>query len=164
MAKPTVSCFLASNERTPNESGFTILEMLVALGILTTGLTAVLSLFAVGVQTRRGAEAQARAADVAERVFFEIEQKAFAADPENDLLVFDAPLPEPVWTPIEDFTGMAWQVEYSVEPDRPDLVLAKLDIRWAEEGEFVRQIYRRLLVRREPLTARIKRWREASNR
>ncbi|MHC5040638.1 MAG: type IV pilus modification PilV family protein [Planctomycetota bacterium] len=56
-------------------AGFSLLEVLVALGIVTIGITAVLALFAAGVDVHKQAVDQSNAALAAQSLASEIESK-----------------------------------------------------------------------------------------
>jgi prepilin-type N-terminal cleavage/methylation domain-containing protein len=56
-------------------AGFSLLEVLVALGIVTVGITAVLALFAAGVEVHKQAVDQSNAALAAQSLASEVEAK-----------------------------------------------------------------------------------------
>ncbi|MBL8896785.1 MAG: prepilin-type N-terminal cleavage/methylation domain-containing protein [Planctomycetes bacterium] len=59
--------------------GFTLVEMLVAMGLLMMGMTAVIGLFAVGLDQLRDARVRAEAGDALPRVLDDVEGRLFDA-------------------------------------------------------------------------------------
>ncbi|MBK9384106.1 MAG: prepilin-type N-terminal cleavage/methylation domain-containing protein [Planctomycetes bacterium] len=60
-------------------AGFTLVEMLVAMGLLMMGMTAVIGLFAVGLDQLRDARVRAEAGDALPRVLDDVEGRLFDA-------------------------------------------------------------------------------------
>ena len=58
------------------------------------------------------------------------------------------------------FPGMKWSAVAEEDPDRQDVWLVRLDVRWLEEGEFVQERFLRVLPRQLPLGARVRRFRD----
>lgn len=134
-----------------SDSGFTLIELVVAMAVLMGGVTALVALLTVGVSARQRSEMRQRAVWLSDRVFQEVALEAF----ENPWLE-DTPLEIPSRGPVpaEDTPGMTWSADFHVDPRRPDLVLVELRVRWAEQGEGVQQTFRRLMRRQEPFPRR----------
>jgi type II secretory pathway component PulJ len=64
---------------TGTSAGFTLVEMLVAMGLLMMGMTAVIGLFAVGLDQLRDARVRADAGDALPRVLDDVEGRLFDA-------------------------------------------------------------------------------------
>lgn len=142
---------------TARESGFTLLEMMVALAILLLGFTSLLAAMSAGAGLRRGADARLEAGLLAEEVFHRLRSESFAVAPGGSILETD---PKAMQGTAEHFGGMRWAVVFTRADERPDLVLATVTVRWMEEGDFVQQEFRTMLARQEPLGARVERFRE----
>ena len=72
--------------REHSEWGFTITEMLVALAILTFGLTALAGSMMVGVGARRGTEMRFRAVNVVDRILYDVQENHFVEFPRGSEL------------------------------------------------------------------------------
>jgi hypothetical protein len=53
---------------------------------------------------------------------------------------------------------MRFSVQYQDDPDRPDVVLVEVAVRWLEQAEGVQQRYFRVLPRQEPMGQRVARF------
>ena len=142
---------------TGSEGGFTLLEVLIALGIMTFSLTALLGALSVAVGTRRGAEMRTRAAILADRVLQDVETTMLAEHPipldwrdEKELAIEAG---EPVLS--AEFPGMRYSVEFVTSGERPDLVLVQLRIAWRDDGEDDGETFVRILPRAVPMTRRV---------
>ena len=50
---------------------------------------------------------------------------------------------------------MQYTVDYVTDLERPGLVLAKIKVSWADQGERVGETFERILVRRVPFSRRV---------
>ncbi|MFO1051614.1 MAG: type II secretion system protein [Planctomycetota bacterium] len=139
------------------ENGFTLLEVLVALGIMTLSLTALLGALSLAVGTRRGAEMRARAVLLAESVLQQVEQTWLAEHPvpEDWQDAKDLVIPPVERSPSPDYPGMQQSVSFVVSPDRPDMVLVKVVVVWRDDGEDDGETFVRILPRAVPLARRV---------
>ena len=147
-----------AERRTPTDNGgFTLLEVLVALGMLTVGLTTLLGALALGAGTRRGAEMRVRASLLADAVLQRVE---------NELLA-DHPLPAE-WkdgrelaipatdeTAADGFPGMVYRVSFTASDERPELVLVEVRVAWRDAGENEGETFVRILPRSVPMARRV---------
>jgi prepilin-type N-terminal cleavage/methylation domain-containing protein len=143
--------------------GFTLVEMMVAMGILVFGLTALAGVLGVGVDTRRTAEQVTVGASQVDRIVHELEMlvlpdriRAWRAQVDG---IETEPLApeslEPVTpTPIPGYPGMNYAVEFDLDQERPDLVLARIRVRWRSQGEEQGETFCRLLPLSVPLGVR----------
>lgn len=142
--------------------GFTLAEMLAALGILLFGITALIGALSASVGQRRGTEARLAAAALAEQIVHRLQHESLRprADAESELDVEFAPLTDQT---APGFAGMTWSATTVEDPDRPDLWLVRIRVGWLEEGdeEFVE--FLRLLPRQLPLAQRVLRFRADSD-
>jgi prepilin-type N-terminal cleavage/methylation domain-containing protein len=128
-------------------AGFSLLEVLVALGIVTVGITAVLALFAAGVDVHKQAVDQSNAALAAQRLASEIEAKYTLAHidawkkaqakkgkrrvRDSDYLK-DVDDRKPVEIP--GFPGYRYSVKYTPLDPEGNAVLARFKIFWLKGG------------------------------
>lgn len=142
--------------RSASNKGFTLVEMLFAIGILVFGITSLIGVLSVGVSTRRTAEQRVRSSFEVDRVIHRIEQElvgAIAYDPMSADGELDLPVLEREHS--EDYGGIQYDVTLALDVDHPELVLATIRVAWLEQGESYGQVYRRLLRRQKPFAQRI---------
>ena len=139
------------------EGGFTLLELMVSLGILVFGATALIGALGLGVGTRRSTEMRARAVVLADQVLHQVEQGLLAEHPLPDdwQSAEDLALPPARVDVVDGFPGMRYSVQFTVSQERPDLVLATIEIAWRDQGDDQAQQFHRLLPRAVPLARRI---------
>ncbi|GAB4162334.1 MAG: hypothetical protein Fur0037_28590 [Planctomycetota bacterium] len=142
--------------RAADERGFTLVEMMVALAILLVGITSLLGALTGGIEMRRSSEAETEAALAADRVFAEVVEGVRLAPDARTAL--DLIYPSIENRPCGTLPGMSCSVRYENDPDRPDLVLAVVEVSWKEQGEDVRREFARILQRQEPLGLRVARF------
>ena len=143
-------------EASNRSAGFTLLELMAAMGIFVFGLTALIGVLTIGVGTRRGAEMRTRAVLLADRVLHRIETETLvtAALPhefEDD----DLAIERVEQLQVDGFPGMKYSVEFEVEPELPELVLVRIRVSWLEEGEDRAQEFVRILPREVPFSRRV---------
>ena len=143
-------------ERTQVQAGFTLVEMMVALGILVMGLTSLIGLFTAAVSTRYSAELRSRAAAVAEEVLRDIQENVLARDDGQE-----AEIPSLGPQPVEGMPAMRYSVDFIIDPQQPDLVMAEVRIGWREQGAELEQVFRRILPREQPFRERVLRLRSS---
>ncbi len=143
-------------ERTQVQAGFTLVEMMVALGILVMGMTSLIGLFTAAVSTRYSAELRSRAAAVAEEVLRDIQENVLARDDGQE-----AEIPSLGPQPVEGMPAMRYSVDFIIDPQQPDLVMAEVRIGWREQGAELEQVFRRILPREKPFRERVLRLRSS---
>ena len=132
------------------ERGFTLTEMLVALAILIFGLTALAGSMTVGVSERRGSEMRFRAIHMVDRVFHDLREKYFLEkDPDT------GPLQATPRTEVPGYPGMQYTAKFKEDPDDPQVVLARVEITWKEQGERIAEVFERIMIREKPFSRRI---------
>lgn len=144
------------------QGGFTLAEMLAALGILLLGVTALLGALSATVAQRRTTDARLESTAVCEQALLRIQHEAVRrrAGAESDLDLELAPLADQT---VPGFSGMTWSASAVVDDERPDVWLVRLQVRWLEEGENVVEEFLRVLPRQLPLGQRVRRFRDESN-
>lgn len=143
--------------RCSRQRGFTLTEMLVALGILLVGTTSLLAVLGGGVGLRRSTEARREASYLAEQAVLRVRQAMERQQGGSALDVRLAPL---AGQTVDGFPGMTWAASSAEDPDRPDVLLVTIRVQWLEDGETVVQDFLRVFPRSEPLGARIARWQQ----
>lgn len=143
-------------------SGFTLIEMLFAMGILTFGLTALIGVLTVGVSTRRSAEQKSRAALLADEVMHHIERQVFSTAAAKPAPVAAGvgsrpidPLAPIELAKIEGWPGMSARIEFTRQPDDPGILLATISIWWREHGDAVTEKFHRVVVHERPFANRV---------
>lgn len=143
--------------------GFTLAEMLAALGILLVGVVALLGALSSSVAQRRTTDARLAAAQLCEAALHRIRHEATvrpeAAESDLDLEIIE----------LEDqtapgFEGMRWSATAVVDENRPDVWMVRLEVRWLEEGENASETFLRVLPRSLPLGQRVQRYRDEIQR
>lgn len=140
-------------------AGFTLAEMLAALGILLFGVTALIGALSSSVAQRRTTDARLETAAAVEHALHRIQYEAMRRrqDAASDLDLELATLQDQT---APGFPGMTWSAEAIADPDRPDVCLVRLELSWLEEGEPVGEVFFRVLPRQLPLGARVLRFRD----
>jgi len=110
--------------RDRGQSGFTLIEILVAIGILALGITAVLFLFAMGARSHRRATLRTQAALLAEAVVNRLQAEfPQAAEPED---ISNASDP--------DYPGFTYDVHFGPLPENSQYYKVTVVVRWGEPG------------------------------
>jgi prepilin-type N-terminal cleavage/methylation domain-containing protein len=149
-------------DRRAGNAGFTLVEVMMAMLILTFGVTSLLGLMTLGVSTRRSAEQLNRAVYLVDEALQRVQEEVFAARPEAGA---DAPAADAGPAPlapvrvdrVPGVPGMSYSIEFVADASDPDVVLARIDVRWREQGEVMAEIFHRLLRRQEPFARRVSR-------
>lgn len=147
-------------ERTTNPGGgFTLVEMLAALGILLFGITALIGALSSSVAQRRTTDARLETTALCDLALHRLQYEAIrrTADGATDLDLELQPLQDQT---AAGFAGMTWSAVPIVDENRPDVWLIRLEIRWLEDGEDVSEVFFRVLPRQLPLGPRVLRFRE----
>ena len=99
-----------------------------------------------------------RAVLVTEQVLHRIETQILAETPplpeeiDSDEALAVEPLEE---REVDGFPGIKYTVEFSTDPELPELVLARIRVSWLEQGEDQAQEFLRVLPREVPFSLRV---------
>ena len=116
-------------------AGYSLMEILVALGVLAIGLAGVFSLFGIATTTQRRAADQANAALVAARAFAEVQARFSAGDPQA---VKDQSFPE--------FPGYRYDVEaIAVAATLPEYAV-KVTVKWKFRGKDAQEVFETVML------------------
>jgi prepilin-type N-terminal cleavage/methylation domain-containing protein len=140
-------------------AGFTLIEMMVALGILLVGVTTLLTVLGDSMSLRRTSEGRIAAGLIAEDVLHQIQSQGFQRKPAATSPL-DLELRSLDDQPVPGVPGGTWSVAYAEDETRPDIVLATVKVRWLEQGDSVQQEFQAILPKSEPFAARVQRWRQ----
>jgi prepilin-type N-terminal cleavage/methylation domain-containing protein len=146
----------------PTSAGFTLIEMLVALSILTVGVTTLLLALGDSMSLRRGSDARLVAQEAVEDFVHRIALTGLRlrADAQSP---FDLELDLPATTPIEGAKGMTMSATMELDAARPDVVLLRIQVAWLERGETLTEEFLRVVPRQLPLSQRIQTFRNEHN-
>lgn len=141
------------------QGGFTLAEMLAALGILLLGITALIGALSSTIAQRRTTDARLAAAALCEEALHRLQTEAVrVADKGESTLDLElATLPEQT---APGFPGMTWTARAIGDPNRPDVWLIELQVHWLEVGEPSVETFWRVLPRQLPFGERVRRARE----
>jgi type II secretory pathway pseudopilin PulG len=139
--------------------GFTLFEMMAALGILLFGITALLGALSSSVAQRRSTDAMLEAESMCDEALQRLQLEAVRrkAGASTDLELEIAPLQDQT---APGFPGMTWSAKAIEDENRPDIWLIKLEFRWLESGEDRIAEFQRILPKQLPLRDRVLRFRE----
>jgi prepilin-type N-terminal cleavage/methylation domain-containing protein len=143
----------ASFRRSGRRSGFTILEVVLAMGILAIGSTVVLSLLTFGAALSQSAVLSTSSAAAIEAVISDLEETLFPLGP-------DGTLGEPV--PIEDrpvpgVPGVLYSATATANPDHPIEYRVDVDVRWRSGGARRERRFQTILLRELSFGERMRR-------
>ncbi|MBL8861299.1 MAG: prepilin-type N-terminal cleavage/methylation domain-containing protein [Planctomycetes bacterium] len=133
-------------------SGFTILEVLVAMAILLFGMTAILGLLTYGTALSRTAELRTAAASAAEAVIADLEESFFpeeageAGEPRQILNRAVAGVP-----------GLVYSARGRANPERADEYRVDVAMTWSAQGVQREKSFTTLLYREIPFGERLRR-------
>lgn len=142
-------------------AGFTLVEMMVALGVLLFGVTSLIGAMIIGVDTRRSAEQQHRAVQIVGAIVHELQQGILATPPAQEEDAARPALADVEWTTVPGHPGLKVRIRFVTDPAIPELVLARISVLWQEQGETQSEVFERILKRQEPYPRRVSRIRDA---
>ena len=134
-------------------SGFTLLEVMLAMGILVVGMTMVLSLFTFGAAMSRTAELRANAATAVDAVIADLEATLFPLEE-------DGSVGEPVDVdsrPLSSAPGVVYSARTTPNPDDPDQYRVDVELTWVSSGVKRAHKFKTLMSREMPFGERLRR-------
>lgn len=137
-------------------SGFTLVEMLVAMGILMFGITSLIGLLSLGVSTRRTSELRNQAVHAVDQVIHHVQERVL---PDQTYDENEIPVPlEPVQLdPVEGYPRLRARVDFRYDDEHPRLVLLDVHLTWMEEGAVVGERFRRVITSYDGFSRRVAR-------
>lgn len=141
-----------------HRSGFTLLEVVLAMGVLALGATAILAMFTFGTSMVRTASLRQASAEVVEAIVADLEETLFPLMP-------DGSIGEPIEIdsrPVAGREALSYSARARPAPDqvtRPDGALeyrVDVDLQWTAEGLQRTQRFTVLLLREIPFGHRLR--------
>jgi len=144
-------------------AGFTLAEMLVALSILSIGVTTLLAALSDSMSLRRSSDARLVAQEAVEDFVLRISQSGLraAADATTP---FDLELASGEPIALDGAPGMKIAAKTETDPQRPDVLLVRVEVSWLEGGDTVSEEFLRVIPRQLPLGSRIRAFRKEHDR
>jgi len=150
-----------SSAPTRAQSGFTILEVVLAMGLLVMAMTSLLGLFTFGAALTRTAALRTAAATAIEAVVADLEESLFALEEDGSVgdprVIIDRPVP--------GTTGVIYSALARANPDnparraagRPDEFAVDVNVSWEAAGVQRARKFTTLLLREVPFGERLRR-------
>ena len=151
--------------RVGSTSGFTMVEVLVALAILVFGMTAVLGLLTFGAALSKTALLRTSAAAASDAVVADLEETMFPTVPSKDpsTIALDpteneaGPPVDVVERPLPGTPDIVYSAHAVQNPDRPEEYRVDVEMAWRSAGIRRTTTFRTLLVREIPFGERLRR-------
>lgn len=140
-------------------AGFTLAEMLAALGILLFGVTALLGALSSSIAQRRTTDARHELAALCDLAMHRVQHEAIRSTT-GESSPFDLEFVPLVDQPVPGFPGMTWSATAIEDEARPELWLVRIEATWLDEGEPVVAEFLRVLPRQLPLRDRVRSFRD----
>ena len=142
-------------------SGFTIVEVVMAMFILLIGMTSILGLLSFGAAMARTAELRSESAFAVESIVADLQETMFPLVTGADgTETVGEPL-EVVDRPVPGRPALTYSATAAPEPGAdsaagPILYRVDIEIRWSSQGATRNKTYRTLLVREVPFGERLR--------
>ena len=153
MESPTPQVAGSSSEATPAkpapDAGFTLIEVLVALGVLSLGIASAIALFAAATASHKRAIHRTNAAAMAEQALSDVET-ALATGAEA-MQLQEAPPFEGI---RQDFPGYNISLRFLVGVEGADEILAEVTIGWVVGGRDRTEVFRQWMTREDRVHSR----------
>ncbi|MBI3817717.1 MAG: prepilin-type N-terminal cleavage/methylation domain-containing protein [Planctomycetes bacterium] len=137
--------------RNARASGFTLIEVLVAMGILVVGVSSILGLLMFGAALQRTSERRNESSLAANQVVAALRATAFKYN-------VDGSTSEPsnhIEMSVPDHPRLNAVVDLKKNPTVEGEYFATIQIQWHERGESKTEEFRTILERAAPFTARV---------
>jgi prepilin-type N-terminal cleavage/methylation domain-containing protein len=135
--------------------GFTLMEMLVALGILTVGMVSILGLFAFALGIHKEAVDRIHASSAAERIAGEL-----FADLKTQWSEEGLPLSSLLEAEVPDHPGYTYKVDFIDVDEAGREAIAKITISWGGRGARRSVEYPTVFVKEWDFGTRVRKLRE----
>lgn len=139
--------------RTRN-SGFTLLEVVLSMGLLVLGMSVLLSLLTFGAALTRSAALRARASTVIESVVVDLEESLFPL--EDDGTVGEPPAVV-VDRPVPGARGVVYTARTRPNPEDPFEYVVDVEVSWEADGVRRAKTFQALVLREVPFGERMRR-------
>ena len=133
-------------------SGFTLVEVALAMGVLLMGVTVVLGLLSFGAALGRTAVLRSQASAGAEAIVEDLRENLFVME-EGELTD-----PKPVIDqPVPGFPDLTYNAVPTVNPDNDREFRVQILMQWKSGGRDYKRTFETLLLREIPFGARLRR-------
>ena len=137
----------------PSQAGFTILEVVLAMGVLVVGMTVLLSLLTFGAALSHTAVLRTQTATAIEAVLADLEESFFPLSDEGEVgepvRVVDKALPTA--------PGVVYSATPTVNPDEPLEYSVAVEVSWETTGVRRAQRFETILLREISFGERMRR-------
>jgi len=134
-------------------AGFTLIEVLVALGILLFGMTAVLGLFTFGAALSRSAHLRTVGSSATDAVVADLSETLFPFDAQGE-----AGEPRPIADrPVPGYPELVYSAKATQNPEQPLEYKVEIRLRWASAGVEREKQFTTILLREIPFGERLRR-------
>ncbi len=154
----------SKRSRPGGSAGFTIIEVVLAMGLLLLGMSAILGLLSFGAALARTAALRTGAASAIEAVVAELEESLFPLQVDPDTGIARAGEPHVIQgRPVPGHPGLVYNAEpIAVRgsddgPDVPQRYRVDIDITWQSGGRRRAKTFTALLLREVPFGERLRR-------
>lgn len=134
-------------------AGFTILEVVLAMGILVIGMTVLLSLFTFGAALSRSAEMRTTAATAVDAVLVDLSETFFPLLPDGTV----GPPPKIEARPLAAAPGVVYSAVPTENPDRPGEFRVDVEMWWQGSGVRRGKSFTTILLQEIPFGERMRR-------
>jgi prepilin-type N-terminal cleavage/methylation domain-containing protein len=122
-------------QRSKQQGGFTLVEIVLAMGILLVGAAAILSMLTFGASLTRAAQLRTRAASAVEAVRADLEANMFPYVPSADGTPGEVGGPiELVDRAVPNLSQVVYSAKAKQNPELPREYRVDVDIRWTSGG------------------------------
>jgi general secretion pathway protein I len=136
------------------KGGFTLIEVVLAMGILVMGMSVLLSLLTFGAALTRSADLRIRATTVIEAIIGDLEESLFPL--QDDGTVGDPP--ERIEArPVPGAVGAVYSATTRPNPDDFNEYVVEVQVSWEAEGVRRTKTFETLLLREVPFGERMRR-------
>ena len=139
--------------RPRSAAGFTIIEVVLAMGILVLGMSVLLSLLTFGAALTRSAALRTASASAVEAVMLDLEESLFPLEE-------DGTVGEPSEIekrPVPGAPGVVYSATARPNPDEPLEYAVDVDLTWESSGVKRAASFQTILLREVPFGERMRR-------
>ena len=134
--------------------GFTLLEVMLAMGILVMGMSVLLSLLTFGAAVTRSAALRTRSTVVIESVMADLKESLFPLEPDGTVGDPPALLQG---RRVPGVVGALYSAKIRPNPDDPYEFRVDVEVSWESEGVRRTKTFQTLLLREVPFGERMRR-------
>jgi len=140
----------------PRRAGFTLIEVVLAMGVLMIGMTAILGLLSFGAALSRTSSLRGGAANSIEAVVADLEETLFPllVDADGDEVVGEPR--DVVKRELPGYPGLTYSTRSTPNPDNPLEYRVDVEVEWAVSGATRTKTFTTLLLREVPFGERLR--------